>query len=412
MRPYDRTNHADSTWQAAVSARARKFIPDFLSKQPDSCAATRDIRNRFKQENLGLCDDTIVRSVSNPQPKWEHCVASALSNLKVRGALISPDRGMWCLASVVKDESDTSPEGPKIDNENSERDNKFPGNPNLSSGEDAENILNENLQSEVSNLKSQVASQQSAIANLNAKIDSLSAVRPEEDTEDDVVGYLRERVLRLEPSEFERLVGEYLKSKGFSSVVVTGRSHDGGIDGECELPLIDVKVAFQAKRYAAGNNIGIDPVQRLNGSLGNSYDRGVFITTSEFTSFARGWVEEEQVKIALVDGDELVSQMIDMGLGVKTIPVVKQEVDESFFADLEKRMMTTTTEQDTTNERLARLEANQEALLRDTGGIKQDGRDLRNKVDELMLESQRNFRWIVGLQVTMLALLVIGLFLR
>ena len=74
--------------------------------------------------------------------------------------------------------------------------------------------------------------------------------------------------------------------------------------------------------------------------------------------------------------------------------------------------MTTSTEQDTRNERLARLEANQEALLRDTGGIKQDGRDLRNKVDELMLESQRNFRWIVGLQITMLALLVIGLFLR
>ena len=77
-------------------------------------------------------------------------------------------------------------------------------------------------------------------------------------------------------------------------------------------------------------------------------------------------------------------------------------------------MMTTErdTSQDTTNERLARVEANQEALLRETGGIKQDGRDLRNKVDELMLESQRNFRWIVGLQITMLALLVIGLFLR
>ena len=74
--------------------------------------------------------------------------------------------------------------------------------------------------------------------------------------------------------------------------------------------------------------------------------------------------------------------------------------------------MTTTTEQETTNERLARVEVNQEALLRDTGGIKQDGRDLRNKVDELMLESQRNFRWIVGLQITMLALLVIGLILR
>lgn len=192
------------------------------------------------------------------------------------------------------------------------------------------------LQSEVNTLKSQLASQQSALASLNAKIDNLSVGASEKDTGGDIIRNLRERVLKLEPDEFEQLVGEYLKAKGFSNVVVSGRSHDGGIDGECELPLIDVKVAFQAKRYADGNNIGIDPVQRLNGSLGSSsYDRGVFITTSEFTSFARGWVEEEQVKIALIDGDEFVVQMIDMGLGVKTIPVVKQEVDESFFADLE-----------------------------------------------------------------------------
>ena len=211
------------------------------------------------------------------------------------------------------------------------------GSPNLSSSEDAKNISNENLQSEVNTLKGQVASQQSRIENLNAKIDSLSVPQPEIYTKDDIIRNLQERVLKLDPGEFERLVGEYLKAKGFSNVVVSGRSHDGGIDGECELPLIDVKVAFQAKRYAVGNNIGIDPVQRLNGSLGSSYDRGVFITTSEFTSFARGWVEEEQVKIALIDGAELVTQMIEMGLGVKTIPVVKQELDEGFFADLESR---------------------------------------------------------------------------
>ena len=148
---------------------------------------------------------------------------------------------------------------------------------------------------------------------------------------------MRERVLKLKPDEFEVLVGEYLKTEGFSNIVVTGRSHDGGIDGYCEQSFIDVKVAFQAKRYATGNTVGIDPVQRLNGSLGSSYDRGVFITTSEFTSFAKGWVEEEQVKITLIDGNELVRQMVDLGLGVKTIPVVKHEVDEGFFTDLENR---------------------------------------------------------------------------
>ena len=39
-------------------------------------------------------------------------------------------------------------------------------------------------------------------------------------------------------------------------------------------------------------------------------------------------------------------------------------------------------------------------------------RDLSIKMDNLMLESQRNFRWTVGLQITILILLVIGLFLR
>lgn len=337
MRPYDNTNRADSAWQAVVSAKAREFIPEFLSKQPDSCAATRDIRNRFKQENLGLCDDTIVRSASNPQPKWEHCVASALSNLKVRGALVSPNRGVWCMSSVVRNESDTSPEDPQIDDENSDNENELRGNPNLLSGEDAENFLNENLQSEMSNLKLQVASQQSAIANLNTKIDSLSAARPEEDTEDDVVGYLRERVLSLEPDEFERLVGEYLKSRGFSNVIVSGRSGDGGIDGECGIPFINVKVAFQAKRYTSANNIGIEPVQRLQGSMSGRFDRGLFITTSDYTPAARGWVEEVDAQLTLINGDELMKEMLDLGLGVKAVTVVKHEVDDGFFADLESK---------------------------------------------------------------------------
>ena len=202
---------------------------------------------------------------------------------------------------------------------------------------ETEMALQTSLQLDVEGLKFQIANQQSAIANLNAKIEGLSVASSESTTEGDIIRDLHERVLKMEPDEFERLVGEYLKAKGFSNVVVSGRSHDGGIDGECELPLIDVKVAFQAKRYAVGNNIGIDPVQRLNGSLGSSYDRGLFITTSEFTSFARGWVEEEQVKIALIDGDELVKQMVDLGLGVRTIPVIKHEVDEGFFADLESK---------------------------------------------------------------------------
>ena len=193
----------------------------------------------------------------------------------------------------------------------------------------------ENLLSEVDSLKAQLASQQSTIASLNKKIDNLPISLPEDDTEDDIIQYLQERVLKLEPGEFERLVGEYLKSKGFSNVVVSGRSGDGGIDGECGIPFINVKVAFQAKRYTAANSIGIEPVQRLQGSMTGRFDRGIFITTSDYTSAARGWVEEVQAQITLINGDELMKEMIDLGLGVKAVTVVKHEVDEGFFAELE-----------------------------------------------------------------------------
>lgn len=64
------------------------------------------------------------------------------------------------------------------------------------------------------------------------------------------------------------------------------------------------------------------------------------------------------------------------------------------------------------NERIAKVEATVEALVREGVDNRQAMRDLSIKLDNLMLESQRNFRWTVGLLITILILLVIGLFLR
>ena len=71
-----------------------------------------------------------------------------------------------------------------------------------------------------------------------------------------------------------------------------------------------------------------------------------------------------------------------------------------------------TTQNAADNERLAKVEATTEALVREGVDNRQAIRDLSIKMDNLMLESQRNFRWTVGLQITILILLVIGLFLR
>lgn len=335
MRPYNPNDPDDKKWNSQVYARAKEFVPEFLSGQPDSCATRQDIDSRFRQENPILCDDTIAENAKSSNPKWKHTIASSIQALKKRGDLVSPEWAMWCLSPVGKSALD-APIGDshKVD-EIPDMENQGPGNPNMSSDRDTKVVLDENLQSEMNTLKLQLASQQSAIVSLNTKIDSLSVSRLEEDTEDDVIGYLRERVLKLDPGEFERLVGEYLKSKGFSNVVVSGRPGDGGIDGECDIPFINVKVAFQAKRYADTNSIGIELVQRLQGSMTGRFDRGIFITTSDYTSAARGWVEEVQAQITLINGDELMKEMIDLGLGVKAVTVVKHEVDENFFTELE-----------------------------------------------------------------------------
>lgn len=175
-----------------------------------------------------------------------------------------------------------------------------------------------------------------------------AAPEPEENTipesshegalDGDIAAKLYERVSRLEPDQFERLVGKLLRCKGLLKVEVTGRSNDGGIDGNCEIPFLKLKVAFQAKRYMRGNSVGIEPVQRLAGSIANTYDRGIFITTSTFTTAATSWVEETKQSITLIDGDELIRDMIELELGINVVPVVRQDVDEEFFSRLARQM--------------------------------------------------------------------------
>ena len=77
-----------------------------------------------------------------------------------------------------------------------------------------------------------------------------------------------------------------------------------------------LKVAFQAKRYQPQNSVGIGEVHRFRGS--------------------KNFVEEENAPIRLVDGKELVQEMINQNLGVKTVPVVEHQIDERFFSRLAK----------------------------------------------------------------------------
>jgi len=140
-----------------------------------------------------------------------------------------------------------------------------------------------------------------------------------------------EILLSLQPSGFERLAQRILREAGFTQVVVTGSSGDGGIDGYGTLqvnPLVSFKVLFQCKRYA--KSVSPSQVRDFRGAMAGRADKGIIITTGTFTAEARREASRDGVPpIELIDGEKLVDMLENLELGLK--PIKAYEVDEVFF---------------------------------------------------------------------------------
>lgn len=133
---------------------------------------------------------------------------------------------------------------------------------------------------------------------------------------------------------FEKLVVELLVKMGYGGsqkdisealskgvAEVTGKSGDGGIDGIIKEDKLGLDVIYiQAKCYKSGS-VQRNEIQAFAGALdGKGAKKGVFITTSDFTSGARKYSEDIQSsgkKIILIDGTRLAELMIEHDLGVK-----------------------------------------------------------------------------------------------
>jgi restriction system protein len=147
----------------------------------------------------------------------------------------------------------------------------------------------------------------------------------------------RERLLELLrglPAEgFERLSQRLLRESGFSQVTVTGRSGDGGIDGNGTLqinPLVSFRVLFQCKKYSG--SVGPSQVRDFRGAMTGRADKGIIITTGTFTVEARReGARDGAPPIELIDGDKLIDMFQSLELGVS--PVKTYEVNEEFFEE-------------------------------------------------------------------------------
>lgn len=144
-------------------------------------------------------------------------------------------------------------------------------------------------------------------------------------------------ILNNHPSFFERMVVDLLLKMGYgydqSSGIVVGGPHDGGIDGIINEDKLGLDLIYlQAKRYSPDNKVGRKELQAFVGAM-ERIQKGVFITTSSFTSEAIKYSESQQQKsIKLIDGELLAELIVRFGVGVTTIanyPVYR--IDSEYF---------------------------------------------------------------------------------
>lgn len=142
-----------------------------------------------------------------------------------------------------------------------------------------------------------------------------------------------ELLLALPPSGFERLAQRLLREAGFTQVVVTGQSGDGGIDGYGILqinPLVSFKVLFQCKKYA--KSVSPSHVRDFRGAMDGRADKGIIITTGTFTAEARREATRDGASpIELIDSEKLLDMLESLELGLR--PVTTYEVNHAFFAE-------------------------------------------------------------------------------
>lgn len=149
-------------------------------------------------------------------------------------------------------------------------------------------------------------------------------------------------VRTIEPRAFELLVIELLRRMGYGtqniaeSIRHTGKSGDGGIDGEIYQDALGLdKIFIQAKRYKEGSSVGREDLQKFVGSLNERKSKkGIFITSSHFNDNAKDYIQRVDVSISLVDGKMLAELMYKHDLGVspkKSLDI--KEIDHDYFEE-------------------------------------------------------------------------------
>lgn len=90
------------------------------------------------------------------------------------------------------------------------------------------------------------------------------------------------------------------------------------------------QIIFQCKRWKG--SVGAKEIREFRGALQGGADKGLFITTSQFTSQAYDEATRAgAIAIDLIDGDRLCDLLRENRLGVKTKMIERVQIESDWF---------------------------------------------------------------------------------
>lgn len=157
----------------------------------------------------------------------------------------------------------------------------------------------------------------------------------------DMQDLLLDKILECSPAFFEELIVKLIVAMGYGGSVsdagqAIGKSGDGGIDGVIKEDVLGLEMIYlQAKRWKKESSISRPDIQSFVGSLvGLQASKGIFITTSTFTTHAREYVKNIDKRVILLDGYELTDLMFTYNVGVTNEETyITKRLDLDFFEE-------------------------------------------------------------------------------
>jgi restriction system protein len=256
-----------------------------------------EVREQVARD-LNLSDEALAETIPSGQSRFDNKVNWARFYLTKAGLIDGSERGVWRL----------TPKGEATRLDHAQALDIFRAQHDL--------------------LKSAAPDADAALAEREGE----EAAAPEQDVSTTHREALAELLRGMTPTGFEQFSALLLRTAGFTEVNVTGKTNDGGIDGNGYLrinPMMTLRVLFQCKRYRDASVTKDDIMKFQAAVMRERAEKGLFVTTSTFTRGAREEALGGACEIELIDLDRLIELMESLRLGL--IEKRAYAIDSNFF---------------------------------------------------------------------------------